>query len=85
MQNSILFIKFCFEDDPKREATENDFDLKVCWQDLETQSKQRGNRSGPATHLQLSEKESFSFFRDMASIFSSVFGKGVYTLKAPEV
>ena len=27
----------------------------------------------------------FPFFRDMASIFSSVFGKGVYTLKAPEV
>ena len=24
----------------------------MCWQDLETQSKQRGNRSGPAAHLE---------------------------------
>ena len=46
------YIEFCFEDDPKRKATENDFDLRVCWQDLETQSKQRGNRSGPAAHLE---------------------------------
>ena len=65
----------------KRQATENNFDLKVCWQDLETQSKQRGNRSGPAAaHLQLSERESFSFFqRHGQHIFFGVWKRSVHT------
>ena len=78
------YIKLCFEDDLKRYANENDFDLKVCWQDLETQSKQRGNRSGPAAHLQLSERESFlgtfSFFqRHGQHIFFGVWKRSVHT------